>query len=105
VKNVVKYIAKNSEEHIATVKNIVKNIGRNMVKNIVKAAQNIVKNSVNYLGHSSCERIINSLYSNQFTDASQPTEVYGRSVKRNTTDCQVVALYKLMVFCWVCAPR
>ena len=45
---------------LTTVRNIVKNIGRNMVKNIVKAAQNIVKNSVNYLGHSSCERIINS---------------------------------------------
>jgi hypothetical protein len=33
---------------------------RNMVKKTVKAAQNIVKNSVNYLGHSSCESTITS---------------------------------------------
>lgn len=90
---------------MTTVRNIVKNVGLNMAKNIVKTAQNIVKNSVNYLGHSNCERIINSQYCNQFTDASQPTEVYRQNVKRNTEDCQVVAVYKLMVCCWVCAPR
>jgi hypothetical protein len=99
--NVVKHIAKIVTNILTTVRNI----GRNMVKNIVKAAQNIVKNSVKYLGHSSCERIINSQYSSQFTDACQPTEVYILNVKHNTADCQVVAFYKLMACCWVCAPR
>lgn len=84
MKNVVKYITKNSENILTTV--------RIMVKNIVKAAQNIVKNSVNYLGHSSCERTISSQYCSQFTDGGQPTEVYRQNVKRNTEDCQVLGL-------------